>query len=97
CTVVADGADALEHLRARPFDLVLMDMEMPGLDGAEVTRRWRAAEAAAARRTPIVAMSGHGQDRWPAWRAAGVDAVLSKPFDLDGLSATLHGHAACRT
>ena len=97
CTVATDGLDALERLRAKAFDLVFMDMEMPGLDGAEVTRRWRAAEAAERRHTPIVAMTGNdGMDQWEAWRRAGVDGFMSKPFDLDELCATLHRHAAAR-
>jgi len=94
CAVATDGLDALERLRAQPFDLVLMDMEMPGLDGAEVTRRWRAAEGPDRRRTPIVAMTGKdGAEQWETWRRAGVDTFLPKPFDLDQLCATLHRHA----
>ena len=70
---------------AGPFDLILMDLKMPGIDGFEATRRVRRHEAAAGvKRTPIVALTanGLGEERRTC-EAAGFDAFLVKPFDFD--------------
>lgn len=80
-----DGTAALEALeaglRARPFDLVLMDVCMPGLDGLEVTRRIRAAERRGGLRPAhIVATTAHALKQMREdCTAAGMDEVLTKP------------------
>ena len=75
----------------RPFDLILMDLKMPGIDGFEATRRLRRLEAAAAaRRTPIVALTANGlADERDACEAAGFDAFLVKPFEFEDLGVTI--------
>jgi PAS domain S-box-containing protein len=84
---VSSAQAALEALRARPFDLILMDIQMPGMDGIEATQRIRdgAAGPAAAKR-PIAAMTAHAmagdQERC---LAAGMDSYLSKPIARDDL------------
>jgi CheY-like chemotaxis protein len=76
------GREALAHLeRARP-DLVLTDLMMPVMGGAELCRRLRAGEAT--REIPIIVMST--LSAWPA-DLYGADAGLDKPFDLDRLLA----------
>jgi two-component system OmpR family response regulator len=77
----ADGAQALSRCEhARP-SLVLVDVNMPGVDGIEVIDRLRAA--APTTDVPIVAMSaGHNRERA---LAAGADAFVEKPFELDSL------------
>jgi PAS domain S-box-containing protein len=95
-TVAGSGAEAVESwLAARsaatPFDLVLMDVHMPGVDGLEAARRIRAREAAqAAPRTPIVALTANAsaEDR-DACIAAGMDGFLVKPLDRERLAAAL--------
>ena len=95
-TIAASGEDALEaFLAARaagtPFDLILMDVRMPGLDGLEATRRIRAAEAASGeKRIPIVALTANAfpEDR-DACLAAGMDGFLVKPLDRERLAAVL--------
>jgi signal transduction histidine kinase/CheY-like chemotaxis protein len=88
-TVVDDGLRADEILRARRFDLVLTDVDMPGLSGVEVTRRMREREIGVGR-TPVVATTGHaGREEEARVLAAGADAFLAKPFDLAALSSAL--------
>ncbi len=77
------GAVALELLAETRFDLVLMDIQMPGMNGLDTTRRIRADEAArAAARLPVIAMTASvlEEDR-AATRGAGMDGFASKPVD----------------
>ncbi len=92
--VAESGAYALERWQAArdvddPFDLILMDMHMPGVDGLEAARRIRAAETGSAR-TPIIALTANAfaEDR-DACLAAGMDGFLVKPLDRDRLAAAL--------
>jgi CheY-like chemotaxis protein len=90
-TLAPDGEVALEHLRARRWALVLMDCEMPVLDGFEATRRWRAIEAQRGLpRTPVIALTANAapEDR-ARCLAAGMDDVLSKPLAPRALAALL--------
>ena len=90
--VAEDGQVALELLTSEPFDLVLMDMQMPVLDGLATTRRWREREAPSGRRLPIVAMTANvmPEDR-ERCLAAGMDEVLGKPFTRQDLYRLLQG------
>jgi len=87
-TVVGDGAQALEALQRERFDLVLMDVQMPVMDGFEATARIRQDPRHA--RLPIVAMTAHAQpsDRERSLRA-GMDEHVTKPFDPEELFRTL--------
>ena len=91
-----DGEQALELWRAEPFDLVLMDMRMPGVDGFEATRRLRADERARGlERTPVVALTAHAlPDEVRACLDAGCDGHLAKPFSRVSLYAVLCSHLA---
>ncbi|HEX7150420.1 MAG TPA: ATP-binding protein [Thermoanaerobaculia bacterium] len=84
--VVGDGDDALAVMAANRFDLVLMDVQMPGIDGLEATRTFRAQGG----RTPIVGLTAHTrrEDR-DACLEAGMNAVLSKPIDARQLAAVI--------
>jgi two-component system sensor histidine kinase BarA len=79
--LVENGADALTVLARGEFDVVLMDMRMPQVDGLEATRRWRAQEAPG-RHTPIIALTANAtvEDR-ERCLAAGMDDFLSKPVE----------------
>jgi signal transduction histidine kinase/CheY-like chemotaxis protein len=97
-TMVEDGAAALEawqaaHARGAPFDLILMDVQMPGIDGIESTQRIRVAEAAAELPpTPIVALSANAfAGHRDACREAGMDGFLVKPLDREHLAEWLDG------
>ncbi|MBD7923649.1 response regulator [Xanthomonas sp. Sa3BUA13] len=86
-----DGAAALARLDAQPYDLVLMDCQMPVLDGYAAARQWRQAEAAAGRpRLPIVAMTANAMagDRQRCLEA-GMDDYLSKPVNRELLAECL--------
>ncbi len=95
-SIAASGAVAIESwLAARaagaPFDRVLMDVHMPGMDGLEATRRIRTIEAETnAPRTPILALTANAsaEDR-DACLAAGMDGFLVKPLDRERLTAAL--------
>ncbi|HTY48445.1 MAG TPA: two-component regulator propeller domain-containing protein, partial [Steroidobacteraceae bacterium] len=84
-----DGREALIKLAAGGFDAVLMDCEMPQLDGLATARAWRAREAAGAR-LPIIALTANATpEARAACLAAGMDVYLGKPFTRDSLRAVL--------
>ncbi len=80
-TIVESGGKALEMLGRKRFDLVLMDVQMPGMDGLEATAAIREREAGTGERLPVIAMTAHAMmgDR-QRFLEAGMDAYLSKPF-----------------
>ena len=89
--VVTNGQDALDALVSGTYHLVLMDCQMPTLDGMEATRRLRLRELGNEHdHVPIIALTAHvmAGDR-DACFAAGMDDYLSKPFTLDQLHAVL--------
>jgi signal transduction histidine kinase/ActR/RegA family two-component response regulator len=90
----ANGEEALLRVQQRPYDLVLMDCEMPVMDGYEATRRIRALAGSAAR-TAIAALTAHAVAELRA-RAfeAGVDFYLSKPVHREDLAAVVRAAAA---
>jgi len=88
--VAADGAEALAAIDAKAFDLVLMDLQMPTMDGFEATARLR--ERFDAQQLPIIAMTAHGREEdKEQCLSAGMNAHLSKPIDPGELAAVL-GH-----
>jgi signal transduction histidine kinase/CheY-like chemotaxis protein len=89
CDIVADGLEALRQVQQVPYDLVLMDVQMPQMDGASATRAIRSLEGPVSR-IPIVAMTANAmvEDR-AAHLAAGMDDHVSKPLDLGLLAAAI--------
>jgi len=92
---VANGAEALEKRRLREYDLVLMDMQMPVMDGYTATRAIRAWEKANGKpRVPIIAVTAHAiEGALGNSIEAGCDAHVIKPIQRDDLLSTIAGFA----
>jgi CheY-like chemotaxis protein len=89
-TVVDNGLAALAIVAQQPFDLVLMDVQMPEMDGLETTAAIRAQEYGTGRHLPIIALTSHAmQGDQERCFAAGVDAYVSKPMKVDELYAAI--------
>jgi CheY-like chemotaxis protein len=84
--VASSGVEAVQLYESSTFDLVLMDIQMPEMDGEEATRRIRAIEEERGGRVPIVAMTAHAMkgDR-ERFLAAGMDEYISKPVSQERL------------
>jgi CheY-like chemotaxis protein len=90
CTVtsVGDAPAAIDEAAREPFDLVLMDLSMPGIDGLEAARRIRAGGA----RMPILAVTANAlEDDRAACTDAGMDGLLVKPLRLEQLRGLVAG------
>ena len=89
-TTVEDGAAAVRAVGGGSFDLVLMDVQMPVMDGIEATSRIRRLEAGSDRHTPIVAMTAHALkgDR-ERFLAAGMDGYVAKPVRSEALQRAI--------
>ncbi len=96
CDIVSNGREVLEAVAGKPYDMILMDCQMPEMDGFETTRRLRQLEQAAGqngtvpRHLPIIALTASAVtgDR-DLCLQAGMDDYLSKPIDLPTLMATI--------
>jgi signal transduction histidine kinase/CheY-like chemotaxis protein len=87
---VSDGLEALAALRGQTFDLLLSDVQMPGMDGFELAAAIRQEEAASGQHLPIVASTAHAlQGDLERCLAAGMDAYVSKPFRPEELQKTI--------
>jgi PAS domain S-box-containing protein len=85
-TVAGNGRQAVSLWESQPFDIVLMDVQMPEMDGLEATRAIRQKEQASGRRTPIIAMTANAMagDR-EMCLGAGMDGYVAKPVKRDAL------------
>ena len=93
--VAEDGAQALERFRERRYAVILMDLQMPVMDGLETTRRIRHIEhSEGLGHTPVVGVTANAfpQDRLRCLDA-GMDDYMSKPFDVDDFIARMAGYA----
>jgi CheY-like chemotaxis protein len=90
-TCVDSGPAAIDHVARDGFDLVLMDVRMPRMDGLEAAQRIRADGAT----MPIIAVTASaGYDDEDAYERAGLDGLLSKPLRLDDLRRVIERVAA---
>jgi signal transduction histidine kinase/CheY-like chemotaxis protein len=90
-TIVGSGTQAVEAWEAGDFDLILMDIQMPDMDGPEATRRIRAREAASGRpRIPILALTADVMShQLETYAAAGMDGFVAKPIAVSELYAAI--------
>ena len=89
-TLAATGKEALAAVERQPFDLVLMDVRMPEMDGLEATRSIRRGEQRTGKYLPIIAMTaGNSVQDVQRCLTAGMDAFVSKPIRQEQLFATL--------
>ncbi len=88
--VAGDGREAIAQLDAGKFELVLMDVQMPNMDGFEATAAIREKDRLNSTHTPIIAMTAHalkgGEEQC---LAAGMDAYVSKPIRTEQLFETI--------
>lgn len=90
CDTAADGLAALALARARRYDLLLLDIRMPGLDGPTVLQRLRADESAASHMSAALATTAANRaEHERVLRTQGFAGVLVKPIDLAGLQRAL--------
>jgi signal transduction histidine kinase/AmiR/NasT family two-component response regulator len=89
--MVADGEQALTAWRSQDWDLILMDIQMPVMDGVTASRAIRSEETAAGQaRTPIIALTANVmRDQVQAYLAAGMDDVVAKPIEVGRLVAAM--------
>lgn len=90
-TVVSDGQEAVQAVESQKFDAVLMDVQMPKMDGMEATQCIRRKEAGGSRHLPIIAMTAHAMtgDR-QRFLDAGMDDYIGKPIRVAHLNQVLH-------
>jgi len=90
-TTVENGKEAISELRQHDYDLVLMDVEMPEMDGYEATQRIRSGEAGEEKKNvTVIAMTAHehGEARHKS-KEAGMDGYIVKPIDFADLKKTI--------
>jgi CheY-like chemotaxis protein len=88
--LAGNGKEALEAIERAHYSLVLMDLQMPQMDGFEATAAIRRRESAGGRRIPIVALTAHAMkgDRERCMEA-GMDDYIAKPFSAGGLARVI--------
>lgn len=90
CATVSSGAEALERLEGEDFDLILMDVRMPGMDGLEVTRRIRQMSKSQTRSTPVMALTANAlREEQAECLRAGMDGYVSKPIQRSAFFAEM--------
>jgi DNA-binding response OmpR family regulator len=90
CDSAKDGQDALEKMTTGTYAVVLLDLMMPRMDGAEFLKRLDEWRLTAARRPVVLLMTAFGNERLPILGES-IQAVVKKPFDIDELVALVSG------
>ncbi len=94
-TIVSDGAEAVAAFGRERFDVILMDIQMPVMNGSDAAAAIRAQEVSENRpRTPIIALTANVMSHQvESYRAAGIDAAIAKPIEIGKLYAALEAAA----
>ncbi|WP_146180905.1 response regulator [Limnohabitans sp. 2KL-17] len=88
--MASDGQIALDRMQSETFDIILLDVMMPGKDGLDVLAQWREHERLQGGHTPIVMVTAHAMlGDAEKMIAAGADAYLAKPISMEGLAAVI--------
>jgi two-component system sensor histidine kinase/response regulator len=96
-TLASTGREAVDALRLRAYDVILMDVQMPQMDGIEATQSIRTEELGSDRHQPIIALTAHAmQGDHERCLAAGMDGYLSKPIRPQELEQLLRSYQARR-
>src|SRR5882757_9525102 len=98
CRVSNDGSEALETIHARPPSLLLLDFDMPGLNGAEVLKRLRSDQNPTVAQIPAIMLTAHGSDQSEvSCLQAGADDFLTKPVNASVLRARIETQLRLRS
>jgi sigma-B regulation protein RsbU (phosphoserine phosphatase) len=98
CRVSNDGSEALETIHARPPSLLLLDFDMPGLNGAEVLRRLRSDENPTVAQIPAIMLTAHGSEQSEvSCLQAGADDFVTKPVNASVLRARIETQLRLRS
>jgi sigma-B regulation protein RsbU (phosphoserine phosphatase) len=98
CRVSNDGSEALETIHARPPSLLLLDFDMPGLNGAEVLKRLRSDENPTVAQIPAIMLTAHGSDQSEvSCLQAGADDFVTKPVNASVLGARIETQLRLRS
>lgn len=93
--VASDGVEAVELAKRNAFDICLMDVDMPRMDGIDATKLIREQSSEACKNLPIIAMTAHSDDQiWEACEAAGMNGYLAKPIQPETLFEMIERHGA---
>ena len=98
CRVSSDGSEALETIHARPPSLLLLDFDMPGLNGAEVLKRLRSDENPTVAQIPAIMLTAHGSEQSEvSCLQAGADDFVTKPVNASVLRARIETQLRVRS
>ena len=98
CRVSNDGSEALETIRTRPPSVLLLDFDMPGLNGAEVLRRLRSDEDPTVAQVPAIMLTAHGSEQSEvSCLQAGADDFVTKPVNASVLRARIETQLRLRS
>ncbi|WP_194774163.1 response regulator [Pararhodonellum marinum] len=96
-TAVKNGKQVIDKLNQEDFDLILMDINMPIMDGIECTKAIRAMKDEKKAKVPIVAITGNFKNyTMDDFKNAGLDDYIQKPLDYDHLLATVKKHITAK-
>jgi CheY-like chemotaxis protein len=96
--IAANGLEVLDAVRRQPYDVILMDVQMPEMDGLEASRQLRAMFPARSARPWIIALTANAmQGDRELCVAAGMDSYMSKPFKTEDLAAAVERGVAAKT
>lgn len=90
-----NGKEALDKLKINDYDVILMDINMPVMDGMECSRQIRKLKDTNKANTPIIAITGNARNySWDDFKKAGIDKYLQKPLDFDELVDTVNSYTS---